>query len=151
MYLSFSVFSGFLGFFCLASLARHLMMATKRESIASLIHDTSPTLRQSLQQSHNKGLYYGFRDAILDTEMPRWLPPLHYFAGYPPPSAISRAPLPPPPSETGYPPSAISLTPLPPPPFRWLPPSAISQECYNLLYILPTIMYILLYILPALL
>ena len=38
---------------------------TKRESMASLIHDTSPTLRHSLQQSHNKGLYYGFRDAIL--------------------------------------------------------------------------------------
>ena len=33
--------------------------------MASLIHDTSPTLRHSLQQSHNKGLYYGFRDAIL--------------------------------------------------------------------------------------
>ena len=37
----------------------------ERESMASLIHDTSPTLRHSLQQSHNKGLYYGFRDAIL--------------------------------------------------------------------------------------
>ena len=61
------------------------MMATKRESIASLIHDTSPTLRQSLQQSHNKGLYYGFRDAILDTEMPRWLPPLRHFACSTPP------------------------------------------------------------------
>ena len=41
------------------------MIVTKRESMASLIHDTSPTLRHSLQQSHNKGLYYGFRDAIL--------------------------------------------------------------------------------------
>ena len=40
------------------------MIVTKRESMASLIHDTSPTLRHSLQQSHNKGLYYGFRDAI---------------------------------------------------------------------------------------
>ena len=33
--------------------------------MVSLIHDTSPTLRHSLQRSHNKGLYYGFRDAIL--------------------------------------------------------------------------------------
>ena len=33
--------------------------------MASLIHDTSPILQHSLQQSHNKGLYYGFRDAIL--------------------------------------------------------------------------------------
>ena len=41
------------------------MIVTKRESMASLIHDTSPTLRHSLQQNHNKGLYYGFRDAIL--------------------------------------------------------------------------------------
>ena len=41
------------------------MIVTKRESMASLIHDTSPTSRHSLQQSHNKGLYYGFRDAIL--------------------------------------------------------------------------------------
>ena len=41
------------------------MIVTKRESMASLIHDKSPTLRHSLQQSHNKGLYYGFRDAIL--------------------------------------------------------------------------------------
>ena len=41
------------------------MIVTKRECMASLIHDTSPTLRHSLQQSHNKGLYYGFRDAIL--------------------------------------------------------------------------------------
>ena len=41
------------------------MIVTKRESMASLIHDTSPTLRHNLQQSHNKGLYYGFRDAIL--------------------------------------------------------------------------------------
>ena len=41
------------------------MIVTKRESMASLIHDTSPTLRHSLQQSHYKGLYYGFRDAIL--------------------------------------------------------------------------------------
>ena len=41
------------------------MIVTKRESMASLIHDTSPTLRHSLQQSPNKGLYYGFRDAIL--------------------------------------------------------------------------------------
>ena len=41
------------------------MIVTKRENMASLIHDTSPTLRHSLQQSHNKGLYYGFRDAIL--------------------------------------------------------------------------------------
>ena len=41
------------------------MIVTKRESMASLIHDTSPTLRHSLQQSHNKGVYYGFRDAIL--------------------------------------------------------------------------------------
>ena len=30
-----------------------------------MIHDTSPVLRHSVQQSHNKGLYYGFRDAIL--------------------------------------------------------------------------------------
>ena len=44
---------------------RRLMIVTKRESIASLIHDTSPILRYSLQQSHNKDLYYGFRDAIL--------------------------------------------------------------------------------------
>ena len=44
------------------------MIVTKRESVASLIHDTSPTLRHSLQQSHNKGLYYGFRDAIVETE-----------------------------------------------------------------------------------
>ena len=41
------------------------MIVTKRESMTSLIHDTSPTLRHSLQQSHNKGLYYGFRDVIL--------------------------------------------------------------------------------------
>ena len=42
------------------------MIVTKRESMASLIHDTCPTLRHSLQQSHNKGfLYYGFSDAIL--------------------------------------------------------------------------------------
>ena len=41
------------------------MIVTKRKSMASLIHDTSPILRHSLQQSHNKGLYYGFRDAIL--------------------------------------------------------------------------------------
>ena len=41
------------------------MIVTKRESVASLIHDASPILRHSLQQSHNKGLYYGFRDAIL--------------------------------------------------------------------------------------
>ena len=41
------------------------MIVTKRESMASLIHDTSPTLQHSLQQSYNKGLYYGFRDAIL--------------------------------------------------------------------------------------
>ena len=41
------------------------MIVTKRESMASLIHDTSPVLRHSMQQSHNKGLYYGFRDAIL--------------------------------------------------------------------------------------
>ena len=41
------------------------MIVTKQESMASLIHDTSPTLRHSLQQSHNKGLYYGFKDAIL--------------------------------------------------------------------------------------
>ena len=41
------------------------MIVTKRESMASLVHDTSPVLRHSLQQSHNKGLYYGFRDAIL--------------------------------------------------------------------------------------
>ena len=40
------------------------MIVTKRESMASLIHDTSHTLRHSLQ-SHIKGLYYGFRDAIL--------------------------------------------------------------------------------------
>ena len=39
------------------------MIVTKRESMTSLIHDTSPILRHSLQQSHNKGLYYGFRDA----------------------------------------------------------------------------------------
>ena len=31
------------------------MIVTKRESMASLIHDTSPILRHSLQQSHNKG------------------------------------------------------------------------------------------------
>ena len=36
-----------------------------RESMASLIHDTSPTLRHSLQQTHNKSSYYGFRDIIL--------------------------------------------------------------------------------------
>ena len=41
------------------------MIVTKRESMASPIHDASPKLRHSLQQSHNKGLYYGFRDAIL--------------------------------------------------------------------------------------
>ena len=41
------------------------MIVTKRESMASLIHDTSHVLRHNLQQSHNKGLYYGFRDAIL--------------------------------------------------------------------------------------
>ena len=41
------------------------MIVTKIESMASLIHDAFPTLRHSLQQSHNKGLYYGFRDAIL--------------------------------------------------------------------------------------
>ena len=41
------------------------MIVTKRDSMASLIHDTSSTLRHSLQRSHNKGLYYGFRDAIL--------------------------------------------------------------------------------------
>ena len=41
------------------------MIVTKRESMASLIHDTSPILRHSLQQGHNKGLHYGFRDAIL--------------------------------------------------------------------------------------
>ena len=41
------------------------MIVTKRESMTSLIHDTSPILRHSLQQSHNKGLYYGFRVAIL--------------------------------------------------------------------------------------
>ena len=41
------------------------MIVTKRESMTSLIHDTSPILRHSLQQSHNKGLHYGFRDAIL--------------------------------------------------------------------------------------
>ena len=41
------------------------MIVTKRESMASLIHDTNPVLRHSMQQSHNKGLYYGFRDAIL--------------------------------------------------------------------------------------
>ena len=33
--------------------------------MASLVHDISPTLRHSLHQSHNKGLYYGFRDSIL--------------------------------------------------------------------------------------
>ena len=37
------------------------MIVTKRESMPSLIHDTIPTLRHSLQQSHNKALYYGFR------------------------------------------------------------------------------------------
>ena len=41
------------------------MIVTKRESMASLIHNISPTLRHRLQQSHNKGLYYGFRDTIL--------------------------------------------------------------------------------------
>ena len=41
------------------------MIVTKRVSMASLIRYTSPVLRHSLQQSHNKGLYYGFRDAIL--------------------------------------------------------------------------------------
>ena len=39
------------------------MIVTKRESMASLIHDTSPYY--DIVQSHNKGLYYGFRDAIL--------------------------------------------------------------------------------------
>ena len=29
------------------------------------ISDTSPILRHSWQQSHNKGLYYGFRDDLL--------------------------------------------------------------------------------------
>ena len=38
---------------------------TRKYNMASLIHDTSPTLRHSLPQSHNRGLYYGFRDAIL--------------------------------------------------------------------------------------
>ena len=38
------------------------MIVTKRESIASLIHDTSPTLRHSLQRSHNKA-------CIMDSEM----------------------------------------------------------------------------------
>ena len=38
------------------------MIVTKRESMASLIH---AILRHSLQQSHNMGLYNGFRDAIL--------------------------------------------------------------------------------------
>ena len=33
--------------------------------MASLVHDTSPILRHILKQSHNKGLYYGLRDAIL--------------------------------------------------------------------------------------
>ena len=33
--------------------------------MVSLIHDTSPILRHGLQESHNKGLYYGFRDVIL--------------------------------------------------------------------------------------
>ena len=33
--------------------------------MVSLIHDTSPILQHSLQQSHNKGLYCGFRDTIL--------------------------------------------------------------------------------------
>ena len=42
-----------------------MMIVTKRESMASLIHTTSPILRHNLQQSRNKGLYYGFRDAIL--------------------------------------------------------------------------------------
>ena len=41
------------------------MIVSEREGMASLIHDTNPTLRHSLQQSQNKGLYYGFRDAIL--------------------------------------------------------------------------------------
>ena len=41
------------------------MIVTKRESMASVIHDTSPILRHSLQHSHNKGLYYGFREAML--------------------------------------------------------------------------------------
>ena len=33
--------------------------------MASLIHDSSPILQHSWQQSHNKVLHYGFRDAIL--------------------------------------------------------------------------------------
>ena len=41
---------------------RALRIVTKRESMASLIHDTSPVIRHIL---HNKGLYYGFRDAVL--------------------------------------------------------------------------------------
>ena len=36
---------------------------TRKYSISD--PDTSPILRHSLQQSHNKCLYYGFRDAIL--------------------------------------------------------------------------------------
>ena len=43
------------------------MIVTKRERMAFLFHDTctSPILRHSLLPSHNKALYYGFRDAIL--------------------------------------------------------------------------------------
>ena len=38
----------------------------------TMIHDTSPTLRHSLLQSHNKGLYYGIRDAILSRLVSMW-------------------------------------------------------------------------------
>ena len=41
------------------------MIVTKPESMASLIHDTIPIIRHSLQQSDYKGLYYGFSDAKL--------------------------------------------------------------------------------------
>ena len=41
------------------------MIVTKLESMASLIHDTSPILGHSLQRNHNKGMYYGFRDTFL--------------------------------------------------------------------------------------
>ena len=42
------------------------MIVTKRESMTCLIHDTSPTIRHSLQQSHN-------RACIMDSEMPYFL------------------------------------------------------------------------------
>ena len=41
------------------------MIVTKRKGMASLIHDTSPILRHSLQQSHNKDLYHGLVDKVI--------------------------------------------------------------------------------------